>query len=202
MEDNKRLNSDWTIREDRIPRKNDVVFDHDSVICLVTESAGEFGRKTLKLEDVNGKLVHQSAPASSVRIANSEHTKKFFEDHSKNTGWIRNRIYNVSGADYPMQLVELTYDTVKQKVLYMFRDMNVPEVKYVKTHDRSLVEKIPDWLYECTEFPFSADDSSKLSNEILISIRENPRNENSWSVAGSSFAFPSRESALAEIDRW
>lgn len=200
--DNKQVNRDWTIREERIPRKKDVVIDVDFNLGVVIKSEGDFGGRLIYVEDINGEEVYSRVPASEFKIANREQTVSFYEEYKKRTGWVKGKIYTVKGKDYPLILVDLAYDLMKQEMMYVFRDLNVPKIKYIKTFDNSLVEKIPEWYSDCIKNAFQEDSTSILCNEVIVSIKENDPGVDTWSVSGKSFNFSSKNHALIEIEKW
>lgn len=199
--DNKQINKDWTLREDRTPRKKDVVIDTNFLLGVVTKTEGEFGKKKLWVEDVQGNEIYTAEPAEGFRVANREQTVSFYADYKNNTGWIKGRIYTVKNKDYPLLLVDLGYDLMKQEMLYVFRDLTSPSLKHFKTLDESLVEPIDEWYYQAASNIFSSD-SSIHSHKIHISIEEVPVEPSSWTVSGSAFSFPNRDIAESEIQKW
>ena len=56
MTDNKQINRDWTLREDRTPRRKDVVIDSNDVFGVVVKTEGSFGERLLTIENINGDL--------------------------------------------------------------------------------------------------------------------------------------------------
>jgi hypothetical protein len=199
--DNKQINKDWTLREDRTPRKKDVVIDTNFLLGVVTKSEGEFNKKKLWVEDIQGNEIYTAEPAEAFRVANRDQTVSFYMEYKNNTGWLKGRIYTVKGKDYPLQLVDLGYDLVKQEMLYVFRDLTSPTLKHFKTLDESLVDPIDSWYYETAANMFSGE-GSVLNHKVEIALRELSTEPGAWTVAGSAFNFPSREVAENEIQKW
>jgi hypothetical protein len=200
--DNKQINRDWTIREDRIPRRKDVVIDPEGNLGIVVKTSGDFSGRSLYVEDVKGQEVYSGEDSSHFRIANVDQTKKFYLSYKNNLGWIKNRIYTIREKDYPLQLVEMDYDLVKQEMFYVFRDLNVPEQKFLKTLNESLVEKIPEWYYETAAIFSSEDLNSSFACSIKIEIEETESNVEGWTVTGSELYFSSKILAEMEIKKW
>lgn len=199
--DNKQINKDWTLREDRTPRKKDVVIDPNFLLGVVVNTEGEFNRKKLWVEDNHGNEIYSGEPSDLFKVANREQTVSFYLDYKKNTGWVKGRIYSVKGKDYPLCLVDMGYDLVKQEMLYVFRDLTSPTLKHFKTLNESLVDPIDSWYYEVASNFFSSD-ASILSHKIEISLHQIEPQPSAWAVTGSAFAFPSQDVAESEIKKW
>lgn len=161
MTDNKQINRDWTLREDRTPRRKDVVIDSNDVFGVVVKTEGSFGERLLTIENINGDEIYTGEPSDKFRIANRDQTSSFFLEYKTNKGWIRDRIYTVRDRDYPLQLIDLKYDLVKQDMLYVFRDLTSRVVKHVKTQDENLVQPLKDELYSV-----SSDETLDLVERI------------------------------------
>lgn len=161
MTDNKQINRDWTLREDRTPRKKDVVIDSNDVFGVVTKTTGSFGERLLWVENINGDEIYSGVQTDGFRIGNREQTTEFFLEYKKNKGWKNGRVYTVKDKDYPLQLIDMKYDLIKQDMLYVFRDLTSRVVKYVKTQDEDLVQSLPDEMYN-----ISSDDSSDVIQRI------------------------------------
>lgn len=152
MDNTKQINRDWTLRGDRSPRRKDVVIDENGIIGVVIKSEGDLRRRKLWVNNVNNDQIYIGEPFGTFKICNREQTSDFFIEYKTNMGWIKNRIYKIRGKDYPLQLIDLKYDLIKQDMLYVFKDLTSPVVKYVKTHSESLVENIPLWLHEIEHY--------------------------------------------------
>jgi len=175
----KQINKDWTLRGDRSPRKKDVVVDINSILGIVMKTEGEFGKKKLWVNDINNKEIHSGVPTNDFKICNRDQTSDFFLEYKTNIGWIKDKIYTIKGKDYPLLLVDLKYDLVKQDMLYVFKDLTAPVVKYVKTHSESLVENIPSWLTELTTQSFEADTDRLRISKVSSALSETERTWNS-----------------------
>jgi hypothetical protein len=200
MQEPKRFNKDWTIRERRSPRKNEVVIDPDGNFGVVTRTEGDIRKRFLWIDDRKGQECYTREDPDSFTLANAEQTRDFYFDYKRETGWRKGRILKLAGKDYPLQLVTMEYDLMHQEMLYVFKDFFSPD-KYFKTLNESIVEFLPSWEEDILDTCFS-DPQTRLSHEVEISIRENPLFANGWNVSGRSFSFQSREHANVEIQRW
>jgi hypothetical protein len=200
--DNKQINRDWTLREERIPRRKDVVFDSAGNLCIVTKTEGEFSKRYIYAEDISGEEIYAREISSSFRIATVEQTKNFYLSYKKNLGWIKKRIYTVAGKDYPLQLVDMDYDLIKQEMFYVFKDLNVPEQKFLRTLNESLVEKLPDWQHESAQIFNRTEPDSAFTHLINVQIEEISPEQNGWNVSGSEMSFTHRDLAEMEVRSW
>lgn len=198
----KQINRDWTLREERIPRRKDVVTDADGNLCIVVKSEGDFTGRLLWLEDVQGQEIYSCENFKNFRLANTQQTRDFYLSYKKNLGWIPGRIYTIKNKDYPLLLVSMDYDLVKQEMLYVFRDLNTSDSKFLKTLDESLLDKIPEWYHHIKQIAFSEDSSSLLVNHLKIELEERDPIINMWSVSGSELSFSTRDEAEAEVAKW
>ena len=202
MDDQRRFNPDWSIREERLPRKNDVVIDTDSVIGVVVRTEGEFGHKRVWVEDRTGEEIHSGSHSKLFRIANRDTTVNFYSEYKINKGWTKGTVFNIKGRDYPLMLSHMEYSMMKQTMLYVFRDLNVPELKYFQTFNEDLIEIAPQWMMDAVSSGFLHDRDSILSNEIKILLEEKEVPDNAWNIAGNELLFPDRDTAEAEILKW
>jgi hypothetical protein len=96
----------------------------------------------------------------------------------------------------------MEYSMMKQTMLYVFRDLNVPELKYFQTFNEDLIEIAPQWMMDAVSSGFLHDRDSILSNEIKILLEEKEVPDNAWTIAGNELLFPDRDTAEAEILKW
>jgi len=196
------INRDWTVKEERIPRIGDVVIDTNNSYGLIVSTTGEWLRKTLDIEDVNGMSMYTNEDCRAFKIADITATAKFYYTYKTNKGWIVNKVYNLKGKDYPLQLINMEFDKLKRKMIYVFKDLNAHEEKFLRTSRENLIEPVSGYLEEAVKCAFNRDYFSNLSHQIEISIRELDVSKDCWSVAGQSFAFPDEYIAKKEIRKW
>jgi hypothetical protein len=180
-----------------------VVIDAEGNLGVVVRTEGpNMLRRMLWVEDEGGEEVWRNEPPEHFRLANKDQTRRFYESYKKRKGWEVGRVYKVKDRDYPLLLHEFEFDLVNQAMLYVFRDLNTPEEKFLRTMNEDNVEFVPEWEREATLSAFVKDATSRLDHDLQLSIHRDPTYAAGWSVSGKAFSFESKENAEAEMEKW
>jgi hypothetical protein len=202
----KQIKQDWTLREWRNPRKNDVVIDSLGQLGFVisTKSIPNSIERNLWVENVDGEIVWENVSPKEFQLASHDQTRKFYLAYKERKGWKRGKVYCVANRDHPLLLVDMEYDLVNQEMVYVFKDLTSSEEKFLKTMKEELIEKIEGDSQEAAEAAFLEDESSSLRYAIDVNIidRGESFHKVGWSVSGGALKFGEIELAMAEIQRW
>lgn len=200
----KHLNKDWTVKEWRNPRKNDVVLDTLGNFGLVVRTKGDMLMRNLWVESADGELIWEDASPKDFSLCTHQQTREFYLAYKEKKGWLRDRIYSVAGKDHPLLLIDMEYNLVNQEMVYVFRDLCATEKKFFKTLKESLVSFVEGDFHDAAIAAFIEDETSSLRYRIdlQLSDRGESYHEKGWSVSGSSFTVGEEEQAKEEIERW
>lgn len=200
----KQINRDWTIKEWRNPRKNDVVIDPMGEFGLVVRSKGDHIVRNLWIENLDGDITWEDVPPKDFSLCTQKQTREFYLKYKEKKGWHRGTVYTAAGKDYPLLLIDMEYDLMNQEMVYVFRDLCSPEKKFFKTLKESLLSFIPGDFQAASSVAFLEDSSSSLRYRIDLQLidRGEEFHTNGWSVSGSSLSIAEQEQAQEEIDRW
>lgn len=200
----KQINRDWTLKEKRFPRKNDVVIDPAGEYGFVIKSKGDFLARNLWVENVDGILLWEDVPSEGFELCNHEHTRDFYLKYKEKKGWLRNEIYKLKDKDFPLLLIDMEYDLVNQEMVYVFRDLTSQDIKYVKTLNEAILEFVSEETRMLAKSAFIEDSSSSLRYKVNIALSDKGEeyHEQGWSVSGGSLSFGEFELANDEINRW
>jgi hypothetical protein len=200
----KQINKDWTIKEWRNPRKNDVVIDPLGEFGLVVLSKGDHIIRNLWVENIDGDITWENVPPKDFTLCTQKQTREFYLKYKEKKGWHRGKIYTVVDKDYPLLLIDMEYDLYKQEMVYVFRDLSSPEKKFFKTLNESLLSFVEGDFQLAADAAFIEDDLCSLRYRIDLQLidRGEAFHEKGWNVSGSSLLIAEQEQAQEEIDRW
>lgn len=159
-------------------------------------------RRMLWVEDEGGEEVWRNEPPEHFRLANKDQTRKFYEKYKRRKGWEIGNIYTVKDRDYPLLLHDFEFDLVNQSMLYVFRDLNEPHEKFLRTMNEETLSFVPEWEREATLSSFVQDATSRLDHELRLTVHRDAKYASGWSVSGKALSFESKEKADTEIEKW
>jgi hypothetical protein len=199
----KQINKDWTIKEWRNPRKNDVVIDTQGEVGIVTVTHKTDGfERNLTIENIDGEVIYENVSPKSFSSCSHTQTREFFLQYKDKKGWKRGYVYKLVGKDVPLLLIDMEYSFINQEMLYVFKNLSSSEKQYFKTSNEKLLEHL-EVYQEIANSAFIEDDTCSLRYKAEFNLVDKGKGyHEKWSVSGSAVHFGEIEVAQEEILRW
>ena len=201
----KQINRDWTLKEWRNPRKNDVVQDSEGQLGIVVRTKGDPHTiyRNIWVESIDGELIWEDANPKDFELCSHRQTRDFYLLYKERKGWKVGTVFTITGKDHPLLLVDMEYDLVNQEMVYVFKDLCSPTEKFFKTLKEHLISPIEGEFQDIASSAFIEDETSSLRYKLEVQLVDRGEKfHEGWSVSGSSIFFGEEELAREEIERW
>jgi hypothetical protein len=193
------MDKKWLEKEWRLPRKNDVVTDENSVLGSVTRVEGSLNEKFVWVENSDGNEIHSEAPATLFDIVDHTIAKSFFLEKFEKQGYRKGAICTFKeNENLPLEIVELDWSPLNFTLsIYLKSLTHFNSDVFVTRKPEKL--KVFELYYPSYESIFSTQDSG-LKWRLEVNLIEKERE--SWGNVGSPWEFMKKEDALAEVESW
>jgi hypothetical protein len=191
--------SNWREREWRMPRKGDVVKDHEGNLGAVVKTTGSLTKRTVCVINYDETEVWTDEPAELFFPLDSEEAKQFHIERLKRKGLDIGSLCSFEDdVDVPLQIVHIEWSALRDVPLFWLRDLRKYEDNILKTPKENLIKpfslNIPP-----VDVIFSTNESG-LKYRLNINLIE--KSVNGWAGSGSPWEFSTKEKAYKEVDIW
>ena len=190
--------SNWREPVWKLPRKGDVVKDHEGRIGLVLKIHGPLGGKKLWITDEKGTEIYSEEPSEYFQVVENSVAENFHKERYRIMGFRIGALCSFRDTDIPLEIVQMDWSFLRNRMIFCIKDLREYKGEIMKT-DTLQNLNVFSHEYPPIEQIFSVHESG-TKYRIDISLVE--KEENGWSTCGSPWEFFDKESALQEIERW
>lgn len=191
--------SGWREKEWRIPRKGDVVKDHDGNLGIVTGSLGTLTKRRLWVSNVNDTEIHTDEYAELFNIVELDVAKKFHIQRLDIKGFREGSLCMFKNStEIPLEVIHIEWNSVRAIPILWLQDLRSYDDNILKTEHVESLSPF-DLNFPPIDTIFSSEDSGlKWRLEVNLVEVERP----GWAGSGSPWEFSSKEKALEEVENW
>jgi hypothetical protein len=191
--------SEWQEPVWRIPRKEEIVKNNESILGRVTRSEGTIQKRNLWIEDINGLEIHSGEPAELFETVDGKTTIDFQIERHKLKGYFVGAICSYKGnTDIPLEILSVNWNLLRNRLMVSLRDFRKFEGDPMVTDNVDIL-KVFSPNYPDIENLMS-DNNTGLKYRIDVSLIE--KNNTGWTNCGSPWEFLEKKDALHEIEVW
>lgn len=189
----------WREREWRIPRRGDIVRDHDGNLGLVISSTGTLTKRTISVTDVNGTETHTNEEAEAFFVINLDESKKFHIQRLEHKGLHIGALCSFNGNyDVPLEIIDIEWSALRGTPMFWLKDLREFNDNILKTPKERLIRAF-SLNMPPVETIFSIHESN-LKWRLDIGLVE--KNREGWAGSGSPWEFSTKEKAYKEVGSW
>ena len=182
-----------------MPRKGEVVKDHDGNLGIVTGSLGSLTKRRLWVSSISGTEIYSDEEAELFWVVSLDESKQFNLERLALKGLKTGALCSYNGnTDVPLEIVYIEWNGLRDIPLFWLKDLRKFTDNILKTDNETLITAF-DLNIPPLESIISTDDSS-LKWRLQINLIEVERP--GWSGSGSVWEFKEKEYALNEIENW
>lgn len=191
--------SEWREKEWRIPRKGEVVRDHDGNLGIVTGSLGTLTKRKLWVSNVNDTEIHTEEDAELFNVVGLDVAKNFHIQRLDKKGFREGSLCMFKNStEIPLEVIHIEWNAARAIPILWLQDLRSYDDNILKTDNIESLSPF-DLNFPPIDAIFSLEDSGlKWRLEINLVEVERP----GWAGSGSPWEFSSKESALEEVENW
>lgn len=190
---------EWREKEWRIPRRGEIVRDHDGNLGRVSHTKGTLRERKIWVENVNGTEIHSEVDSEDFQIVSLEETADFQLRRYELLGYRIGTICTFKGdSAVPLEIVQMNWNHVRYAMTFCLKDLRKFNSEIMRTDSESSIPLFPEEIVP-VETIFSNSDSG-LKWRLEVNLVE--KNRDGWASCGSPWEFLTKEDALAEVESW
>ncbi len=189
----------WGEKEQRLPRRLEVVKNIDGSIGIVSKLSGTLLNKNLWVCNEYGEEIFSDETAENFILVDQDEAFKFQTRRFEILGYKVGNLCSYKGnLDIPLEILQMNWNFVSNRMTFCLRDFRFFDSQIMKTSDETLIP-VFDLGFPPVEAIFSQNDSG-LKYRLQINLIETVKD--GWATCGSPWEFNTEEDALKEIEAW